>query len=386
MKFSIHRDYFNTQVNHVIRAISNKTTIPILTGIKIEASEEGITLIGSDSEISIESFISADNPATELQVEQPGDIVVGARLFSEIIKKLPTKTINFSTDENNLLTIQSGTAVFTLNGQSGDKYPHLPQFSRQQQIELPTYEFKQMVSHTIFAASNQENRPVLTGLNLTINENELVAVATDSHRLSRESISIEGNQVANDEAITIPKKTMNELIRIAADDDPLYLVLTDQQAIFITGPMTIYSRLLDGNYPDTDSLIPKNSSTELVVDATEFSHVIDRASLISHQSINNVVHLNLSSDKVEVSVKSNERGQVVEAVKYEEATGDPLRISFNPDYMKEALQSFSDRQVRIQFQSPVRPMLILPVENDEDTEENQEPLNLLQLLTPIRSH
>lgn len=386
MKFSINRDYFDFQVNHVIRAIPSKTTFQILKGLKIEVTEEGITLIGSDSEMSIVSFISIDSSIAELQIEEPGDIVVGARLFSEIIKKLPTNMIHFSTNEHNLLTIQSGTAVFTLNGESAEEYPQLPEIDQQQQIELPAYEFKQMVAHTIFATSNQENRPILTGLNLTLNENKLISVATDSHRLSREVITVEINKPINHESITIPKKTMNELVRIVSDDEPLYLVLTDKQVVFISSSMTIYSGLLDNVYPDTDSLIPKSYTTELVVNATEFSHVIDRASLISHQSLNNVVQLNLSSDKVEVSVKSNERGQVIEAVKYEEANGNPLRISFNPDYMKDALQSFGNRLVRIQFQTPSRPMLILPVEPSETDEDTKTPLNLLQLLTPMRSH
>ena len=127
MKFTINRQTFTNQLNDVSRAVPSKATIPILTGIKLEANEDGITLTGSDADISIESFLPADNERYQLKIEESGSIVVAARLFNEIIRKLPTNEINLESNDQFQLTIKSGPAVFTLSGQDGQAYPHLPE-------------------------------------------------------------------------------------------------------------------------------------------------------------------------------------------------------------------------------------------------------------------
>ncbi|MFL2127815.1 DNA polymerase III subunit beta [Ruoffia sp. FAM 26255] len=382
MKFTIGRAAFTAQLIDVSRAIPSKATIPILTGIKITATKEGITLIGSDAEISIESFLSVQDDSLGLEIEETGSIVVTARIFNDIVRKLPTTKVTIETNEQFILTATSGEAIFSLNGTDGQSYPRLPEIESDRKINLPTVLFKELISQTIFSASNQESRPVLTGVHLMMNEGHITGVATDSHRLSRRQIPVEfTTDQANFEAITIPKKTLNELERIVQDDQTIEMIVTEQQVIFLIENLTIYSRLLEGNYPDTDRLLPSSHTTEIVLNADQFLHAIDRASLMSHQGKNNVVQLDITDDNIDLSVQGSSLGSANESISAKSITGEPIKISFNPDYMKDALRSFSGVDINVGFTSSVRPLLISALEKSE-TPNNE----LLQLLTPIRTH
>lgn len=382
MKFTIGRAAFTAQLIDVSRAIPSKATIPILTGIKITATKEGITLIGSDAEISIESFLSVQDDSLGLEIEETGSIVVTARIFNDIVRKLPTTKVTIETNEQFILTATSGEAIFSLNGTDGQSYPRLPEIESDRKINLPTVLFKELISQTIFSASNQESRPVLTGVHLMMNEGHITGVATDSHRLSRRQIPVEfSTDQANFEAITIPKKTLNELERIVQDDQTIEMIVTEQQVIFLIDNLTIYSRLLEGNYPDTDRLLPSSHTTEIVLSADQFLHAIDRASLMSHQGKNNVVQLDITDDNIDLSVQGSSLGSANESISAKSISGEPIKISFNPDYMKDALRSFSGVDINVGFTSSVRPLLISALEKSE-TPNNE----LLQLLTPIRTH
>jgi len=382
MKFTINRNALTTQLANVSRAIPSKATIQILTGLKLSVSNEGITLIGSDSDISIESFLPIDDESLNLTIEKTGDVVLPARLFNEIVKKLPLENVTIEMNENFSVTVTSGKAMFNIVGIDGNAYPHLPEIEADKRITLPTASFKQMINQTIFAASNQESRPVLTGIHLQATSNYLTAIATDSHRLSKREIPVDINETQlNFDAITIPKKTMTELTRIIEDDQTLFMIVAQQQVIFIADNLTFYSRLLEGNYPETSRLIPTSHQTEMIVNANEFHQAIDRAALMSHEGKNNVVQLTVDNAVVELSVSGNEAGHVAEIINTKSAGGDDLKISFNPDYMKDALKSFGDIAVKVEFQSAVRPLLI-SAETESEIPHNQ----LLQLLTPVRTH
>lgn len=382
MKFTINKQAFVDQLAHVMLAIPSKPTIPILTNIKLEASAEGLTLIGSDSDISIESFIDIEEENYQLVLDQSGSILVGARLFNDIIRKAPEDKLMLEASPDHLLRIQSGESETILNGQPGSNYPHLPEIQDQGRVYLPSQAFKELISRTIFSTSNQESRPILTGINLAADGGALTGVATDSHRLSQQRIFLEeAPESLQDRSLTIPKKTLQELVKIVGDEDSLWLYPSDKQVLFKLANLTIYSRLLEGAYPDTDSLIPQDFDTELVVHATSFYQAIDRAATISHQGKLNIVTLDISSDQVDLFVPGNERGKATEMIHYLEATGEPLSISFNPDYMKDALRSFGNQAIKLQFQSPVRPFLMSAYQPERDADGH-----LLQLLTPIRTH
>ncbi|MFT8394012.1 MAG: DNA polymerase III subunit beta, partial [Liquorilactobacillus ghanensis] len=290
MKFAIKRTAFLQQLNNVQRAISTKTTIPILTGLKLELTADKLTLTGSDADISIQTVISTEDENAQLEISQPGSVVLPARFFSEIIKKLPTDNFSLEVNENLQTTILSGPASFTVNGLDAVEYPHLPEVESSQQLTLPADLFKKVINQTTIAASDQESRPILTGVHLMIDQQQLTAVATDSHRLSQRKIPLENETAAYD--IIVPSRSLTELARMLPDSTAkIELRISENQILCSFSQTVFYSRLLEGNYPDTTQLIPQTSETELEVNAVEFLAAIERASLLSHEGNYNIVKL-----------------------------------------------------------------------------------------------
>ena len=216
MRFIIQRDHLVQSVQDVMKAITSRTTIPILTGIKIEATEEGVTLTGSDSDISIESFIPKEEDDKEIiEIKQPGSIVLQARFFSEMVKKLPTDYVEIEVQNHLQTVIRSGKSEFNLIGLDAEEYPHLPQIEEENVFKIPTDLLKAMIRQTFFAVSTSETRPILTGVNWKVENNELYCIATDSHRLAQRKAKIEMETPANYNVV-IPGKSLNELSKILA--------------------------------------------------------------------------------------------------------------------------------------------------------------------------
>jgi DNA polymerase-3 subunit beta len=377
MKFAIKRSAFLQQLNNVQRAISTKTTIPILTGLKLELTADKLTLTGSDADISIQTVISITNENAQLEILQPGSVVLPARFFSEIVKKLPTDNFSIEVNENLQTTILSGPASFTVNGLDAVEYPHLPEVESSQQLTLPADLFKKVINQTTIAASDQESRPILTGVHLVIENQQLTAVATDSHRLSQRKIPLENQTASYD--IIVPSRSLIELAKMLPDSTTeIELRISENQILCSFAQTVFYSRLLEGNYPDTTQLIPQNSETELEVNAVEFLAAIERASLLSHEGNYNIVKLTLAPEQQTAQIFGNtpEIGNVEEKLKFQKLTGKELEISFNPDYMKDALRSFGQSTVKIDFTQPLRPFILIPSENKND---------FIQLITPVRT-
>jgi DNA polymerase-3 subunit beta len=378
MKFIIQRDKLVQSVQDVLKAVSSRTTIPILTGIKIVATEEGVTLTGSDSDISIESFIPSEEDGKEnVEVKASGSVVLQARFFSEIIKKLPMDTVELEVQNQFVTTIRSGKSEFNLNGQDAAEYPHLPQIEEDSVFKLPTDLLKNIIRQTVFAVSTSETRPILTGVNWKLENHELTCIATDSHRLAlrKAKIDAENNLACN---VVIPGKSLNELNKILDDTNELLdIVITDNQVLFKAKNILFFSRLLDGNYPDTSRLIPAESKTDITVSTKEFLQAIDRASLLAREGRNNVVKLaTLEQSALEISSNSPEVGKVVEQVQGNSVEGEELKISFSAKYMMDALKALEGNEILINFTGAMRPFLIRTMHDD----------SMLQLILPVRTY
>ena len=383
MKFSINRQVLIKHLSDVQRAISSRTTIPILTGVKISADENGIVLSGSDSDISIETLIPVSEENNQIEIHTQGGIVLPARFFSEIVKKLADEKITIEVKDHFQTNITSAKASFTINGIDVNNYPNFPVIDSNEVITLPTALFKQVIQHTAIATSTQESRPILTGVNMTIKDGKLTAVATDSHRLSQRIISIAApeSQLEKNYNVIIPGKSLVELSRIVENQPTIEMMITENQVLFKAENVYFYSRLLEGYYPDTNRLIPASSSTQIVLNAYDLLQATDRASLLSHEGKNNVVKLSIDSNKVELSGNSPEVGNVEESLAYQSASGDPLIISFNPDYMKDALRTFGQQDVQVNFTSAVRPFTVVPADREDENDNS-----FIQLITPVRTY
>ncbi|WP_426361230.1 DNA polymerase III subunit beta [Mammaliicoccus sciuri] len=377
MKFTIQRDYFLNQLNDTLKAISPRTTLPILTGIKIDATDKGIILTGSDSEISIEITINQNIDGEKIvDIEEKGSVVLPGRFFVDIVKKLPGKTVNLSTNDQFKTLITSGHSEFNVSGLDPDQYPLLPQVSEDDAIKLPIKVLKNIIAQTNFAVSTSETRPVLTGVNWFIQNNELICTATDSHRLALRKLKLEDEEI-DDKNVIIPGKALSELNKIVSDsEEDINIFFASNQVLFKVGHINFISRLLEGNYPDTTRLFPENYETKIILDNSEFYHAIDRASLLAREGGNNVIKLSTDVDKVELSSTSPEIGTVKEDVSTDNVEGESLKISFNSKYMMDALKAIDNDEVQVEFFGTMRPFILKP--KDDET--------VVQLILPIRTY
>lgn len=378
MKFIVQRQHLISGVQDVMKAISSRTAIPILTGMKIEATPNGITLTGSDSDISIESFIPAeeDGMVNVEQIEE-GSVVLQARYFPDIVRKLPESTVEIESDDHFNVTIKSGKAEFNLNGQDANEYPQLPILETDSSFEIQSDLLKNMIKQTVFAVSAMETRPILTGVNIKIENDSLHFTATDSHRLASRRIPLEDINL-NLSSIVVPGKSLNELNKILDDnEEKVEISVTNNQILFRTKHLHFLSRLLDGNYPETSRLIPDQSQTVLHVKTKELINTIDRASLLAREERNNVVKLTTKDNQLlQITSNSPEIGQVAEELFAQSIEGEDLKISFSSKYMLDALKVIDKDEIIIKFTGAMRPFIIQPTDDD----------SILQLILPVRTY
>ncbi|WP_411954360.1 DNA polymerase III subunit beta [Alkalibacillus sp. S2W] len=381
MKIVINRDQLMKSIQDVMKAISPKTTIPILSGMKIEATEDEVTLTGSDSDVTIESIIPKEEDGIiHIHDINPGKIVVQAKFLPDIIKKLPDETVEIESDGDLNILIRSGQAEFKLNGQDPEEYPQLPMLETENSFHMPIDLLKTLIRQTNFAVSTSETRPILTGVHFKLENGELELVATDSHRLASRRVSMEEDVSQLEFKNTvIPGKSLSELNKILDESqESIQISVADNQILFRTKHLFFLSRLLDGNYPETSRLIPDQSKTEVHVNAKELMQTIDRASLLAKDNRNNIVKLvTQEQNTVEISSNSPEIGTAEEMLKTNDISGEELKISFNAKYMIDALRAIDAEEVKISFTGAMRPFIIQPTDDSE---------HILQLITPVRTY
>ena len=376
MKFEIMRDWLLEGLNDVMKAISQKVANPILTGVKMDVNEKGLTMTGSDSDITICTFIPVEKDGEQIiRVIESGSIILQAKVFSEIVRKLPTNEVTIAV-ENMQTQIQSGKSEFHLIGSNSDDYPVLPDVKDEYRFSLPSDLMKSIIKETVFAVSQQETRPILTGVHWETDEAKLVCVATDSHRLARRVVTPE-MMPESPFSVVIPGKSLQELNKILPDNaDFVEIVIADQQILFKTRNVLFYSRLLEGNYPDTSRLIPSEHKTTVQVNGRKLLQAIDRASLLAREDRNNIVRFSAEGGNViEVSSNSPEVGKVEELIEAIEVNGEDLKISFSAKYMMDALKAIDGQDIAIHFTGAMRPFILKSMESDA----------ILQLILPVRT-
>ena len=377
INFSINKNLFLQALNTTKRAISHKNAIPILSTVKIDVTSEGITLIGSNGQISIENFISIKNENAGLLITSPGSILLEATFFINVVSSLPDITFDFKEIEQKQIVLTSGKSEITLKGKDADQYPRIQEISVSTPLVLETSVLKKIINETAFAASIQESRPILTGVHFVLTENKnLKTVATDSHRMSQKKIILEENGDNFD--VVIPSRSLREFSAVFTDDiETVEIYFTNNQLLFRSENISFYTRLLEGNYPDTDRLIPTDFNNIITFDTNNLRYAMERARLLSNATQNGTVKLEIINGVVSAHVNSPEVGRVNEEIDTESISGQDLTISFNPTYLIDSLKAIDSEKVTISFISAVRPFTLVP---NDDTE------NFIQLITPVRTN
>ena len=376
INFSINKAYFLQALNTTKRAISSKNAIPILSTIKIDVTTEGITLIGSNGQISIEHFISVKEENAGLLVTTPGAILLEAAFFINVVSSLPDVVVDFKEIEQKQIVLVSGKSEITLKGKDAEQYPRIQEIATSNPLILPIQTLKKIISETAFAASTQESRPILTGVHFVLSDHkELKTVATDSHRMSQKNITLEKNGDNFD--VVIPSRSLRELTAVFSDDiEQVEVFFANNQILFRSEHISFYTRLLEGNYPDTDRLIPTDFSSDVTFKVAHLRQAMERARLLSNATQNGTVKLEIEGG-VSAHVNSPEVGRVNEEIDTEAVSGENLSISFNPTYLIDALKAIESEKVVIRFISAVRPFTLVPAEEAE---------RFIQLITPVRTN
>ena len=377
INFSINKNLFLQALNTTKRAISHKNAIPILSTVKIDVTNEGITLIGSNGQISIENFISIKNEDAGLLVTSSGSILLEATFFINVVSSLPDITLDFKEIDQKQIVLTSGKSEITLKGKDADQYPRIQEISASNPLVLETSVLKNIINETAFAASTQESRPILTGVHFVLTENKnLKTVATDSHRMSQKQIILEKNGDNFD--VVIPSRSLREFSAVFTDDiETVEIYFTNNQLLFRSENISFYTRLLEGNYPDTDRLIPTDFNNIITFDTNNLRYAMERARLLSNATQNGTVKLEIINGVVSAHVNSPEVGRVNEEIDTESISGQDLTISFNPTYLIDSLKAIDSEKVTISFISAVRPFTLVP---------NDDAENFIQLITPVRTN
>lgn len=379
MYITVTTDLLVQAINHVSKAVSPRTVIPILSGIKFDASDDGLTLTASDSDVSIAYHIPRQEDDQEnVILHEKGRIVLPAKFIIDMVKKLPADQVTIQVQAHLLTSITSGTVEYHLHGLNADEYPRLPQIDEELSFYVPSMLLKNLIRQVAFSASTSESRPILTGIQWNLNDQELTFIGTDSHRLAKSNIMVQNNSDIKTQSVVVPVKSLNELNKILEEDqEPVEILISGSQLLLRAKNLLFYSRLLEGNYPETSRIIPQSYKSKITLHTKHLHDALERASLIVLRDRNNVVKVSTISDKeIEIYSFSPEIGKLSEIVSVAKYEGEELKISFNAKYMLDALKVIDSQSVDLSFNGATSPFLIHP-EGDERT---------LHLIVPVRNY
>ena len=375
MKFTIKKDLLLDALNKVSKAISTKNLIPVLAGVKFELKKKKLTLTASDNDITIQTSIESVNEE-DFTVENEGSIIIQGKYILDIVRKLPDKYINIEVIDELKILIYTENSEFNLNGISESEYPNIGLEESKKKVNIKAGIFKSIVSQTAFASSNEESKPVLTGINLNIVGDVLECNSTDSYRLARKVVKLDRESEENYN-IVVPSHNIVEFSKILGDDEDIVeLHIISNKILFKTGNLKFESRLINGTYPNTSNLLPDDSFLVISTKLSDFYDVIDRVSILTSDKEKNIVTLETNDDILILRSSSAEIGRVEEKMKISKNNNENIKISFSAKYMMEALKSFSTETVDIHFVGEIKPILIKSTEDE----------TLTQLVLPIRTY
>ncbi|MHC2995752.1 MAG: DNA polymerase III subunit beta [Candidatus Atribacteria bacterium] len=387
MKFICSQESLFHGIQIVQKGISSKIGLPIYNGILFEVSDDNkVHLFATDLEIGIDCYIPA-------QVIESGSVVIPSRIISELIRKFPAGNIEIESSDKNITTIRENNSNYKILGFSGEEFSNFPEIKIKSKIKLKQKVFKETIYQTIFAASKDESRSFLNGALFKIFENKIEVVTTDSHRLSFKNIRVSdiGKSSTDELEVIVPYRALSELSKLLSDDEDVFIEIRvgEKQIMFILYPdsqknsIRLYSRLIEGQFPNYHQIIPNSFKTEIKVNTNDFEDKMERISLFVKEDLN-TVKIGVTNNKEEN--KTEERSEMI--LKAESSTvgeafekiscfkkGEDIIITFNSKYILDVLRVIKTDNVLIKLNDPLNPVIITP---DKDK-------NYLYILMPVRT-
>jgi DNA polymerase-3 subunit beta len=345
MKFKVNKDVLSKGIETIQNVISTKATLPILSNFLIETQKDNLRLTATDLNIGISCVIPVD-------IQEQGAITLPARRFSGIVRELSDEDIEINTKKNNIVIIETKSCQFKIIGLPSEEFPKLPEFKDREAVKLEQASLKQMLNRTSFAVSLDETRYILNGILFKIYQNNLTLVATDGKRLA--IINKKLKQEINKEVhIIVPIKTIQELLRNLKDEGELSLVIGSNQALFDFGDVVIISRLIEGEFPDYQQVIPPTSESKIKINREQFLLAIRRASLLATPDYQ-AVKLEVFKEKLVISKSTPDVGESREEVAAENP-GKELVVGFNPNYLIDVLKSLAKETIELELTGSEKP-------------------------------
>ena len=365
MKFSCEKALLQAAISTTSRAVSPKSSIPALEGILLEAGSD-LRLTGYNLETGIRTIVPAD-------IREEGTLVLGARLFGEIVRKLPDDIVTFQS-ENYMVNIKCGMSEFNILGTDPEEFPELPTVEYQNSLILPQSRLKAMISQTLFAVSDNESRPIHTGSLFEVDSNGLTIVSVDGYRLALRHEAIDKKEGAETFSFVVPGAALSEVEKICSDvDEPASVTQGARHVIFKVGDTMLVSRRLEGEFLAYRQAIPRNNTIHVEGETRALLSSIDRVSLIISDKLKSPLRCVFDSNLLKISTKT----AIGDA--YDECPlsgdGGGLEIGFNNKYLMDALKAAPADKVRLELTTGVSPCVILPTEGEE---------NFLYMVLPVR--
>lgn len=372
MKFTINRNLLQNNLSVAQKAMASKSNMPALTGILVNVLEDRIVLTTSNIDLAIRVEIKE----ADFRIERTGDCLIPGRLFIDIIRKLNGEQVSLELLQDNILRIQSGSSDITMNLLDVSDYPAQNFELHDKPIVIDADELKEIIKQTTFATSIVDNKPILTGVNLRIYGNKLLAVSTDSFRLSRRVSTLDDDYLEVN--IIVPAKSLNELAKTIEEDVREVLIYLEKGRILFSFSNIIFqSRMLEGNYPDTTRLIPTNFPIIVKFNKIELQEAIDRVSTMSvNSNATPIVKLQINGDgSVVLSSNSPELGTITDVISPSEVVSmNEIKISFSASFFLDAIKAFNSSEIFVKITGEVRPFIF----------EAEDDPGLIELVLPLK--
>jgi len=368
MKFTITRDKLHEGLTAVAASVPVKTTLPVLANILVEASKDGLRLSATDLDIAVSTVIPAS-------VDQEGALTLPARKLSEIVKELPNAAVRMTGSGEQRVQIECGRSKFKLLGLSKEEFPAFPTVKFEGGWKVAAKELQKLIGHVAFAASTEESRPILNGVLWELRPDRMRMVATNGHRLARMDVPASSARAGGQADLIIPPKALDQIRRLFGGDDEIEIGRSDNHLGFRSTTTQVYTRLIEGPYPNYEQVIPRENDKSLTADKQALAGALRRMSIVASDQTHRI-RMAFTNGACKLSVQTPDLGEAQEelAVAYE---GDQLEIGFNAAYMLEILKFMPTEEVRMTFKAPERAATCEPVGWDD-------PASYLTLVMPLR--
>jgi DNA polymerase-3 subunit beta len=368
----VSQQSLSVALQHITPVVSTKSVIPFLSGIRLNVDDNGLTLTTANSGVMVQYRIP--NDTQDLVIRKNGSVVIPSRYFTDIIRNMPAGIVTINGVQN--VCIQSGKAIYNLNGMNPNEFPHFIKQETYSRLSLPNHDLKQMIKKVIFALSSSEARPVLTGVCCEVNDEHLRIVATDGIRLAAQTTNdylIEDFQ--KNINVIIPGKHLSDYSKMLTDQQSTTFITIGSNIItFNTKNITFQSSLIEGTYPSIDRITPDTFTSEFIADTDILLSALERVTLLSGEG--KVVKLIIKTiNSIDLSSQTAEIGDVNEEIQVDELFGSQVNISFNGKYMIDILRCIDSEKVKVSFSDKWKPIVVQPSDNSGS----------LFLITPIRT-